>query len=566
MHRYPVNSSRVACVKSESSLSCMHTVLHYSQQKHACRTRPTSFALAKSRPVETRARKIRPIQRESVLRTIMAKNLYFDVVPHDVLFHLVKHLSKWPHSEQWLDTVDDDDALTVLRTEGALSNVCKSMFNSLGQELWSRRVFGSEKFEMLAEILAPHLESLSFNGGLFRAFNLYEFSSLRVLQVEMSGVTARVFRHVLASCGSSLVELTCEPGSLRKADVRSIALHCKSLSVLKLYEHSWCSISVKIIWEELGDKLTKFSGRIALNDFPLIARHCTALRELKIVNTEQVSSGNKQMVIESVQALQSLRVLGIELDEYDYGQEFLAVGEFEAFLQGRPSDFLLDIHGSFNSQENFRDVMRSIGSRLRLFSLVLNSDSIPAGTTFMLDSIQELRLRKSDDYDDLKLERLFTHPVPNLRKLSIPVKNTSIFSHIARCTSNLLELTCELPVSEGNPVSFRSVRASDITQLLHENKGLYDLDIDFGFTETYPSDDMILLISCLNVSEAIMHVVMRYYTDSESGSGGNADSGALDEFTGQEQDRNSEKYKKLRNACVPLRTKRIGLQFIHNPY
>ena len=560
-----VSSLPGACVKSESSIT-LYAYYITVPTNPACHIHATSHAMAMSKPMETQARKIQHTRRESVLRTITNKNLYFDVVPHDVLFHLVKHLSKWPHSEQWLDTVGDVDALTVLRTEGALSNVCKSMFNSLRHEPWSSSVFGSEEFEMLAEMLAPHLESLSFNGDLFRALNVHEFSSLRVLQVEMRSVTVRLFRHVLTLCGSSLVELTCESGSLRKADVRNIAVHCKSLSVLKLCELSYESASLKIIWKALGDKLTKFSGFIALNDFPLIARHCTALRELKIVNTKKVISGNKQMVIESIQALQSLRVLGIDLYDYCYFFRSLTVEEIEALVQGRPSDFLLDFDGSFNSQEKFGDVMRSIGSRLRVFSLVLNFDSIPAGTTFMLDNIQELRLRKYVYCDDLKLERLFTHPMPNLRKLIISVKNTSIFSHIACCTSNLLELTCELPDSGGDTDYSFSVRASDITQLLQENKKLHHLDINFGFTQTRLSDDMILLISCLNVRDAMMHVVIRYHTDSESDIGRDTDSYTLNEFTGMEQDKNSEMYKKLLNACAPLRTKRIDLQFIRDPY
>ena len=533
---------------------------------HACCTHTTSFGIAMLRPVETRARKIRRIRRESTLRTITNKNLYFDVVPYDVLFHIVKHLSKWPHSERWLDTVDDDDILTLLRTEGALSNVSKSMFSSSGNELWSSRFFGSEKHEMLVEILAPHLQSLSFSESLCRAFNLYEFSSLRVLKVEMFTLTVRLFRHVLTACGSSLVELTYKPGRLRKANVRNIALYCKSLSVLRIYDNGYNEVSLKMIWEELGDKLTKFTGCIPLNDFPLIARNCTALKELKIANRQEAIDGNKQIVIESVQALQSLRVLGIVSCEHDDAPQFLTVEELEALIQGRPSDFLLDLFGSFNSQEKFRDAMRSIGSRLRVFYLLQNFDSIPVGTMFMLDNIQELRIENHYQYGDFKLERLFTHPMPNLHKLTISVKNTSIFSHIARCTSNLLELTCRLPFSDENPVSFLTVRASDVTQLLHENKKLHHLDIDFGFTETYPSDDMVLLISCLNVSEATMHVVIRYYTESESDIGRDSYSHTLNEFTGKEQDKDSEKYEKLRNTCVPLRTKRVGLQFIHTPY
>ena len=561
----PLSLLHVASVKQESRKT-LYAYYITVTTNDACRTHATSHAMAMSRSMETRARKKRRIRRESIPRTTTNTNLYFDVVPHDVLFHLVKHLSKWPHSEQWLDTVDGDDVLTVLRTEGALSNVSRSMFYSLGNQLWSSRVFGTEKFEIVAEILAPHLESLSFSVSASGAFKSYEFSSLRSLQVGMFGVTMRMFRDVLTACGSSLVELTCQPGSLRKADVRNIAFHCKSLRVLKLCELTYKNISLKMIWEELGDKLTKFSGRIALNDFPLIAHHCTALRELKIVNSGEVIDENKQMVIESVQALQSLCVLGMESFGHVNDLEFLTVEELEALIQGRPSDFLLEFEGSFNSQEKFHDVMRSIGSRLRVFSYLFVFNPIPGGTTFMLDNIQELRLEYDYRHDDLKLERLFTHPMPNLRKLAISVKNTSIFSNIARCTSNLLELTCALPDSYGEILYFLSVSASDITQLLQENEKLHHLDIDFGFTQTYPSDDMILLISCLNVSEAIMHVVIRYYTESETDSGRDPDSHTLNEFTRKEPGINSEKCKKLRNACVPLRTKRIGLQFKRYSY
>ena len=510
--------------------------------------------------METRARKLRRIQQENILRTSRNKSLYFGVVPHDVLFHFVKHLSKWPHSEQWLDTVDDNDALTVLRIGGALSGVSGSMFNSLGYRPWLHSGFGFEKFDTLALVLAPHLDSLYVNSDRIRVFSWYNFSSLRVLRVDMLNVTLRVFRHALSSSGSSLVELTCKHGNLRKSDARNIARYCKSLRVLNLNDNSVHVISLKVIWEALGEKLTKFTGRIPVSDFPLVARHCTALNELKIANMAQLINENKQMVMESLQTLHSLNVLRIS--SYDDALLFMTVEEIEAFLQGRPSDFLLGLKCSLDSPEKFFDVMHTIGSRLRLFSLEFDFDTLPSETSFMLNNIQELQLLNCNDYNDLKLERLFTHSMPNLRKLTISVKNTSIFSHIARCTSNLLELTCELPFSDENPIPFLSVRASDVTQLLQENQKLHRVDVDFGFTPTFPSDDMILFVSCFNVREAIMHVVMRYYAGNELDNDKNLHSAALNELTAKGPDMNSEKYEKLRNTCVPLRTKQINLEFI----
>ena len=84
------------------------------------------------------------------------------------------------------------------------------------------------------------------------------------------------------------------------------------------------------------------------------------------------------------------------------------------------------------------------------------------------------------------------------------------------------------------PHSF--VRALDDTQLLHENKRLHNLGIEFGFPQAYTSNDMILLISCLNVSEASIQVVIRYYTEIELDSGGDAGSVVRNEFTLKEND------------------------------
>ena len=63
---------------------------------------------------------------------------FFDLVPVDVLFLVLKHLSKQPFSEWcWLQSVNVNDVKTVLRLGGALSSASREVFKSLEHGLCS---------------------------------------------------------------------------------------------------------------------------------------------------------------------------------------------------------------------------------------------------------------------------------------------------------------------------------------------------------------------------------------------------------------------------------------------
>lgn len=495
--------------------------------------------------METRARKLRRIgQQQSIPRTDTNQNLFLDVVPQDVLSHFVRHLSKRPFSDDWINSVNDDDVLTILRIGGAFSTVSQKMFKSLDFHYVCNDI-GKQKFDLLASMLAPHLESLFLDVDRIRVLDSCKFSSLRVLRVNMENVSAKMFKRVLTLCGSSLVELIYEWGSMRKSDARNIARLCKSLKVLDTVGADGVN-SLKVIWEELGSVLKKFSGCIPLDDLPLIALHCSVLEELAIGNIEYLKNENSQVVMESLQALQSLQVLDLSFLDSDNYSSHMASDEIETLVLGRPSNFLFDIGWVFHTSEKFSDIMHKIGSRLRMASLYFVFDSISLEASFSFNNVLELSLAHLGDHPNLGLERLFVQPMPNLRSLCIRVKCTTILRHIARSVSSLRKLHCDLSPADYHPESGPRVHDSDVTQLLRANRRLHRLEMKFGRIRTYPSNDIICFISCLHISESMMHVVIRYTH--------------LRRRLGYESGIDDEKYEKLRDACACLRTRRISVE------
>ena len=503
--------------------------------------------------METRARKLRRIQRET------RASRYLDVVPRDILFHLVKHLSKWPNSDQWFNSVDEVDALTILQIDGPLGDVSQEMFKSLNDN----QDFGYEKFGLLAPILAPHVQSLYLDVDRIRGLDCRRFSSLRTLEVSIEGVSSKILNQILASSGGTLVELGLNyrsGGAMRKADARNIARHCKSLKSLDVEYFN--ATSLKVIWETLGGTLTKFSGCIPLGDFPLLVRHCTVLEELKLSNIPQLKDEDPRLVLDSLEALQSLKVLGLTLSDGEFQRTDMTVEEIETFVGRRQSNFLFDIDMDFGSRDNFSRTMRAIGCRLRLFSLVLGFDSIPSERSWGLKNIQELEVVEHMNRTDYGIERLFVQPMPKLQRLHFSLKNTSVFRNIAHSVPNLSCLICDLPTEDDNPNPILIVDASDVTELLTASKKLNRLDLDFGAAEPYPTNHMINFVSCLKISEAKMHVIVRYNTgyNYERVEYSDSDSGPEYQNISKEQVIDREKLKRMRDASVPLRTKEISLQ------
>ncbi len=201
---------------------------------------------------------------------------YFDVLPLDTLYVLLKFLSSTPYCEDWLTNVKPKDVHTALTLGGVLSIVSREIFTTFNYGSVFRR---TRKLRALALVMAPHMERFDLYGRKYRRFDFERLSRLRVLIVNYNS-NANLIEQVLVAVGENLLELEIHTFIVRKRLVRNIAQYCKSLKVFNSDDAVYRASS-KPIWTALGSTLTEVRGYFPEDDLAYIARYCTRLESVQ---------------------------------------------------------------------------------------------------------------------------------------------------------------------------------------------------------------------------------------------------------------------------------------------
>ncbi len=483
---------------------------------------------------------------------------FFDLVPVDALFLILRHFSKDPFSERcWVQSVDVDDVKTVLRLGGALGAASREMFKSLEHGLCSFDSWIEEcMYAFMVRMMAPQLENMVLYPLVGRKINCEQLCSLRVLSV-VHGVRANDLKRILIALGNSLEELDITNAHLvRRKMVQAIAWYCKSLKVFKTDVVEWHT-SFEPIWQAVGDTLVEYSGHVPENELAHIAHHCTRLEKLDLMNIEELVLEDRNEVIDLLKALKALRVLNIVSNDFERNRG-LSTDQLRMLLAACPPS--VKIHGyiSLSHGIGVSNFIRGIGAHLQVLNLEYSLDTMPSELLPALVNIEELSLLPVEGYSDEMIESVFVEPLLHLQKLRIlHMKSSNRLRMVARSVTNLREFECSFRTGfedhlegEGMIEVWRvPVCGTDFIELLCANVHLRFVGVNFGITRQRVTNEITEFIPLLKVCDSLEYVeISNTMIDNIS-----------------EEMPNSERVKEISNACVPLRNKSFSL-FVNGVY
>ncbi len=458
---------------------------------------------------------------------------FFDAVPADVLFVVVKHLSEQPYGKDWLHSVNSNDAQTVLRIGGALSVASREMFKSL--DFQGIHLKSSNDIEMLTNLMAPHLEQIYIYRPELRLLNCERFSSLRSLKFK-EDVGWHALERILSVCGDILEELEIESWWLERRVVQAIACHCKSLKVFKPYYIQYRA-SLKRIWNAVGSTLIEFRGRVPNMELSHIAAHCTRLEKLNLRNIQQLMRGGGNEVVDLLAKLKSLRILVLYVSNEEQLTCF-SVNNLERLLDACSPNVRIDCDTKLDNDVGLAEYIDSIGARLRALRLTCNFRTTSTDALHVHTNIEELSLTTLNAFADGILELIFAAPLPNLRKLYVSdVNNSKILRHVARSVSNLREFECYFGWKRRVPLN-----RSDFFDLFGANKHLHYITLYYWIIDDRETNLVTELIPCLKVCRQLKNVAFTYKKEA-------ADARLC----------TTDKSEELSNVCVSLRNKALCL-------
>ncbi len=454
---------------------------------------------------------------------------YFDTIPVELSRAVVKHLSEEPYSQNWLHSVNASDARTVLQVGGVLSVASRGLFKSL--------VSGEFKFRnwhehtSLAITMAPHLTRLTIAQREHRRINCEQLCSLRELRISFGAES--LFERILNVCGGSLEKLDIIAYQSTKKIVEAIASNCKSLKSF----HSGFTLyraSLEPLWSVVGNTLIELRGELSHGELMRIARHCTRLEKLDLLNLHKFAAATLQNIVTDY--LASLKSLGyLLLDLYYEGTRHLDIDFLRAILHACPPNVWIDCTMGFNFGDSNINNLRVVGPRLRKLVMDYESGTLPRDLLPALGNVQELLLVPYQTSDEM-IESIFVEPLPCLRKLSILVNNPTVLRSIARSVSSLREFVCSFSFRFNETSEDRiAANGSAITELLQANEHLRYIKMTYWHAE-----HIVDFVRRLRVCRNLEHVAIGYRIQSESRK-------AVSES------------KEISNACVPLRTRSLSL-------
>lgn len=479
-----------------------------------------------------------------VLENQLGKQLgtFFDLVPQDTLFIVLRHLSKQPYAQRWCESVNSMDALMVLQCGGALRDASGEMMKSLRSAEFEK-VSPNEHLS-LANLMAPHLERLLVTEYVISTIDYHRIVPLRELIFE-ENVSANDLDHVLVICGESLKELEIKGECMKESSVTTISSHCKSLESFSI-SYNVYPATLGPIWNSIGSTLLKLHGDVPEREMDRIALHCSKVQILDICNLREVMPVGLNVLMRLLSSLKSLRVI------YLYMLKSEDVNRMTAIDVGR----LLDVCSS-NISVNFRifvygisdflDYIRIIGRRLRLLSQLEIGVEIPNDLAPSLCNIEELSMAfaNANSANDMYMitKSMFTKPLPRLRKLCLRLANNSkLIPIIAGSVSNLRELECSFCCfmsADGQISKHVTVKQAHFVQLFKANKRLRSIKMYFNWiAEESTTNSIVDFISHLHLCSCLNNVVIKYWKG--------------DRVT-------RDIAQAIRNASVSLRNRSLGL-------
>ncbi len=510
---------------------------------------------------------------------------YFDGVSPEILFLVLRHLSKQPFSKYWMEWLEVKDVETVLRLGGPLSAASQEMFKSLEHEFFAFNSWVERPlYVVLGSLMAPGLESLVLYPQVGEKISHKQLRSLRVLTVscnfrrkdlsrilnkhgESLGVLDfdihrpfdgivynfeyrwRDLKRIQNAPEESLQEFGFHVKKLNRAVVRTIADNCKSLKVFTTNFHDY-GASLEPIWKAASNTLVEFRGCVPKQELVHIARHCIRLQKLELTNIEDLILEAGKELVDLLRALKTLRILVLVLHYYhDEVYQGLSTDLIRMLVEACPPN--VRIHGAVTTshESGALNFMRGVSTHLHVFRLEYSFDTMPTDIGPVFGNVEDLVLSPVEGYSDKVIELVFVEPLPHLRRLFIgSVRNSKILHMVARSVHNLRELECLFGLAlevEEEPVP---VVGSDFADLLHTNVHLRYISVDFVVARELVTSVILDFIPLLKVCRFLEHV------DINNGLNG--------KLPKHERLSKKGRLKEISDACIPLRTKSLSLSAI----
>ncbi len=470
---------------------------------------------------------------------------FFDTVPLDPLGHVVQHFAENPFIERWVTTVNTSDALLAIQSGGSLGTAAIDRFKSYsGNDIstYPRPVFAS-----FLATMAPVIESLFVYGSIREPIKSNDFRAVRALDIESFDNEEAVLR-IFQKCGGSLRELRLHCGRLDELHIRIIARNCTSLAVLDLNDVKY-EQTLEPVWRTVGDSLRELYGLSRSTEFVHISRHCTNLEKLGLYKWH--TSWSSSAAIDLFKSLRNLQVLIFPLRERALQSVSFTVDSLNALLAVSSPNMCVHSEMEFRHSDTCVEYIRTIGPRLRVLDMQCELGSIPCDMSDLLENIEELTITPqvldSESTYASPMESMFEGAMPNLHKLSIhTMHGPRLLSAIARSVTSLRDFECSFALLFADGVRQIPVKSTDFQEFLEGNKQLSRIHIDYGGvhgeehdTEAEMTNEVAELIRQFRKCPALSDVSITYDYGYPPLS--------------------HEGVQKIRNACVPMRCKRIGL-------
>lgn len=472
--------------------------------------------------------------------------LYFALIPADVVMAIIRQISKRPYAPYWQSHVDCTEAQNVLRCGGIVTEIAQTMFSQLsygnsqhresfGSECSSLRVSKETDLSRLLLDLGPRLRSLTFETRL-QEFDFYveKCTQLRELTVKdwCPERPGRTVDRILKSCGHSLTHLNIYgSGQMRWQLVRSITNNCSALESLLLNDQTVLDVEMEKFWQVIGRTLKRLRCLPSMKEQALefAERHCKLLEDVEIITNP--------LCFPFVQFYENLgaqlRMLRLNCFVCTRTPEVMAQ------ILDKCPNVLVDV--SIRGHEKMLSVLCGRVRKLEL-SCISHPSVQFATMANAFTALTELRLNNLRS-NSLKFAMdLFNSHLPNLAKLSVDdthafqlqggalVPSLSVLDVVACNVHSLREFECR----SSNPLDPQSFKS-----LLDSNRDLR------RFTLTYFSDGDTVSNTFFVINSVFLVQSLVQYS-------------SVHEFEV------CLPYRKIvsnqiRNACVPLRGRQLNL-------
>lgn len=472
----------------------------------------------------------------------MAGLQYFDTIPNDALHNVIRFLAKNPCSERWMTEIKAEDVVSVVDCTSSISVAARELFtsviNSYNEKVGSRfnsLMFTTKpEFDEILNKLASNVTHFHFPDNQERVC-YKELEQLRVLKIDEEPRATHVGQ-ILRTSQSSLRELYLDRNNLEMSIIHSVREHCESIEKLSLvYRKS--IIPLEPMWATIGQSLKEVCFGGSVKDYSAIARHCSNLDRLQLLNFHETWTEN----IDEFASLLNSCVLDLHFELWDEFDPY-SVDELSAVFALFIHSHTVQMHVVSARYDQCVSFLRAKGSNIRVLSVHCGEEELPSDVGESLSSLEKLTLFQRTRGDAHALARsIFENPLPKLRKLVVytAINGRLLLSDVAHSVTTLEEFECyDLFSKDSQDSDTIHIKAQDFDKLLRANRRLRRIQIRnfhrYSGNGWKIANEMAELIRQIRYYKSIEEVDI---VDRVLKSG----------------------YRLLHDACVPLRSRRLNI-------